>query len=209
VTSTAENDTDPLTTARIEIMGICDEMAIRLLDLARMLDRTGRTVEAKKMRDLAVENLQARIRIRRRLGKTTRRSQQEDRNLIQVLFVADTKADRRLKVLKQALQSLGCRTIVASGINNALGLLQCNEIRTVFCTLSVFRGTAFDLLSTAKARNLVSMPFVILTTSQTPSQDELLKKACTASGAAYMNLGRYDSQQELQCDLKSMMAIGK
>jgi hypothetical protein len=69
------NRPDPLTAARIDMISICDEMAIRLLDLSQMLERNGKTLEANKMRHLAVENLQARIRISRRLVKRLNSSQ--------------------------------------------------------------------------------------------------------------------------------------
>jgi hypothetical protein len=64
-----KNQQDVLRAARIDIISVCDEMAIRLLDLSRMLERNGKKCEANKMRDLAVENLQASVRISRRLGK--------------------------------------------------------------------------------------------------------------------------------------------
>jgi hypothetical protein len=67
----AKNQQDVLRTARIDIISVCDEMAIRLLDLSRMLERNGKKREANKMRDLAVENLQASVRITRRLGKSS------------------------------------------------------------------------------------------------------------------------------------------
>lgn len=116
---------------------------------------------------------------------------------------------RGLSLLKEAIESFGCNPVVARDSVDALRILKDNKIQAVVCTLSLYGATAFDLLLAAKARDLVTMPFIILTVSQTAAQDELIGLGCKASGAVYFNLGNYDSTEEMRGELrKQIVKIG-
>lgn len=124
-------------------------------------------------------------------------------------MLTETSPDRLtlagLAVLHQILESMGCDIVTATDLNDALAILQNTKIDTAFCTLSVSGGTAFDLLSRARERDLCTAPFIIITIVQTPNQDQLIGKACTASGAIYMNLSGYDSDEEMRCEVKKLI----
>lgn len=128
-----------------------------------------------------------------------------------VLVAFECKPDRLtisgLEVIKQALVELGCNSVTAGTLDNALNILQKEKISAVICTLGLYDDTAFDLFKRAQRQNLVTMPFIIITVSQSFCQDDILTRACEGSGASYMNLGRFDSTREVQDELKKRLLL--
>jgi hypothetical protein len=98
------------------------------------------------------------------------------------------------------------KNAIAATLSDALKTLQRDEICTVICTLSIGGLTAFDLIAKAKERNIrANMPFIVVTVSQTLVHEEVLTKACTLSGASYLNLSQYDFGEDLQHALMNLI----
>jgi hypothetical protein len=128
-----------------------------------------------------------------------------------VLVVIDIKPDKLtvtgLSLLKEAIHSFGYSAVVARDCSDALRILQDSKIDAVLCTLGLYEATAFDLLADAKAANLASMPFIVVTVSQTPIHDKLIGLGCEATGAIYFNMGNYDSTEEMREELKKRLLV--
>jgi DNA-binding response OmpR family regulator len=116
----------------------------------------------------------------------------------------DIKPDRLtvtgLSLLREAIES-----VVARDSFDALQILQSRDIDAVLCTLGLYDATAFDLLLSAKAQDLVNMPFIVVTVSQTPVHDKILSIGCESTGAVYFNLGNYDSVEEMRQELRKRL----
>jgi DNA-binding response OmpR family regulator len=121
----------------------------------------------------------------------------------------DIKPDRLtvtgLSLLREAIESFGCNSVVARDSFDALQILQSRDIDAVLCTLGLYDATAFDLLLSAKAQDLVNMPFIVVTVSQTPVHDKILSIGCESTGAVYFNLGNYDSVEEMRQELRKRL----
>jgi|688.fasta_scaffold20992_8 DNA-binding NtrC family response regulator len=126
-----------------------------------------------------------------------------------ILVVMDIKPDRLtvtgLSLLREAIESFGCNSVVARDSFDALQILQSRDIDAVLCTLGLYDATAFDLLLSAKAQDLVNMPFIVVTVSQTPVHDKILSIGCESTGAVYFNLGNYDSVEEMRQELRKRL----
>ncbi len=128
---------------------------------------------------------------------------------LNILVVMDIKPDRLtitgLRLLNEAIHSFGYNPVVARDSDDALRILNEGNISAVLCTVGLYNGTAFDLLLAAKAQDLVSMPFIVVTVSQTPTQDQILTIGCESTGAIYFNMGNYDSREEMRQELKKLL----